>query len=110
MQISGQLLEDRCVLTDQAEEGRAPRADGDGVDEHKSSIACAMKEQGPQRDRPAEVMCDHGRYVQLPVREQLGEHPTLHVERYVLTIEALGRAVARHVPDKHFVVPGEGTG
>ena len=80
MQISGQLLENRRVLTDQAEEWRAPRADGDGVDEHEASIAGAMQQQGPQRDGPTEVMCDHGRYVQLPVREQLGEHPTLCVE------------------------------
>lgn len=86
MQLRGQLLEDRGVLADEPEERRTPRADGDWIDQYEPLIPCVMQQHRPQRDRPTEVMRDHARFIEPPLREQLDEHPTLRGERDVLSL------------------------
>src|SRR5439155_13029303 len=78
-----ELLEDGDVVTNETEERRAPRRDGDGIEQRDRAEVAALEQVRAERDRPAEVVSRDRGPLELPVVEQLREQPRLGAERDV---------------------------
>jgi hypothetical protein len=70
VQIRRELFEHLGVRPDQPEEGRAPRREGDRIDERESAVARPVQEVGTQRHASTEVVGNHAGVRQSPVFEE----------------------------------------